>query len=217
MMTSRALMMYVGMSSLVFVGFYFGYRFLKLKNDLLGYEWFLLGTSAFNNVLFLSGTSEFSGQVVQFLDLFGRFVGVPIIGGIGLMRVTHGLNLPKVLEKGLFVAGLIATYLLLVWGDSLQTFLAFTLMIVGIFFLAILIFMARQSWQKGLKPYAAAVVLIIGLNIFTGLLRDFVHLPDEATAIFFNEFVLEHAVWSFSFTMLYFAYRNLGRAKALVP
>lgn len=57
-MSSRDMMIYTAVSSLVWVGFYYGYRFLKLKNDMLGYEWFFLAVSATNVILDKAGVFE---------------------------------------------------------------------------------------------------------------------------------------------------------------
>ena len=37
------------------VGLWYGWRFLQLRNQLLGYEWFVLGGNSLNGPLFTTG------------------------------------------------------------------------------------------------------------------------------------------------------------------
>ena len=78
-MNARDLVSVIATLSLIFTGIYFGIRFLKLKNQLLGWEWIVLGFSASNILLGILLQNASFTAVGFFCDAFSRGVGFPVI------------------------------------------------------------------------------------------------------------------------------------------
>lgn len=215
-MSSRDLMIYVAVFSLVWVGFYYGYRFLKLKNDLLGYEWFVLAISAGNVMLDKAGIFDFSVHVWHFLDTFSKLFGITVIGTIGIMKVTHGLQLSKAKEISIFIFSLVLSYAFETL-DAWRALLPVASILAAVVFLLFCAYLAQQAFKYLLRLHGWAMIFIIVLNVFVAAIQDYVRLPDEETAIFFNKWVMETLTWSLSFAEIFYVYRALARAKGLLP
>lgn len=209
-MDLRALLIYLSMLALGGVGLWYGWRFLQLRNQLLGYEWFVLGGNSLNGLLFTTGLAPWLGSVWHFLDVFSQIAGVTVIGALGSMRVTHGLHLSGRGEAAVFAAGLMAAWAFLV-VDVLQPALPWVAFGMGLGFLALLVYIARVAFASGLRGHGWAMLLVVVLNLGIGVLQDSAELPGDATALFFNRRLLEHLVWALSFGALFHVYVALGR------
>lgn len=209
-MTLRDLIIHASMCTLSGVGFWYGWRFLQHRNQLLGYEWFVLGGNSLNGLLFTAGLVPWLGTAWQFFDVFSKIAGVTVIGALGLMRVTHGLHLSGRTEAAIFAVGLLAAWAFLML-DALQPALPWVAFGMGLGFLGLLLFIARVAFARGLRGHAWTMALVVVLNLGVGVLQDFAELPGDATALFFNRLVLEHLVWALSFGALYHVYAALER------
>ena len=213
-MSSRDMMIYAAVSSLVWVGFYYGYRFLKLKNDMLGYEWFFLAVSAANVILDKAGVFGFSAHVWHYLDTFSKLFGVTLIGAIGLMKVTHNFELSKGKEVLVFVVALVLSY-----GfetlDFMRAALPVASLLAAVLFLIFCSYIVQQAFKYQLILHGWLMIVLIVLNLFVAALQDFMVLPNEETAIFFNKWVIETLAWSLIFTEIFYVYRDLARKKGL--
>lgn len=194
------------------VGYVYGYRFNQLKNHMLGYEWYLIGLSATCVFIDKAGVSETAGHIWHFLDAFSRLLGVTLIGGLGIMKVTHDLELSIKSEVLIFISSLGVSYLFLHWA-VLQPFLPFAYLVTGALFMVLLAYVAWAAFRARLYFHGWAMVAVIGFNFFVALLQDFIKLPTEETSIIFNQVVIEHVVWSSSFAELFYVYYALWRAK----
>lgn len=201
-----------GMFTLAFVGWYYGWRFFQLKNEILGFEWFIIGFSATNFALYTIGVSKFSGEITYFLDLFSRLIGIPIIGTLGVLKVTHGRSFTRSQEFWMFAIGLLVSAAFVASG-TLQAALPVLYLALGIAFLALCIFMAQQAFKRGLQWHGWVMTASVAATFGVSLLQDFVKLPDEDTAVFMNQLVIEHFVWAFACAAMFHVYRALHDAR----
>lgn len=215
-MTTRDLVIHAAMCTLSGVGFWYGWRFLQHRNQLLGYEWFVLGGNSLNGLLFTTGLVPWLGTAWHFFDVFSKIAGVTVIGALGLMRVTHGLHLSGRAELAIFAAGLLAAWAFMVL-DALQPALPWVAFGMGLGFLGLLLYIGRVALARGLRGHAWTMVLVVVLNLGVGVLQDFAELPGDATALFFNRLVLEHLVWALSFGALFHVYVALERTAPARP
>lgn len=215
-MTLRDLIIHASMCALSGVGFWYGWRFLQHRNQLLAFEWFVLGGNSLNGLRFTTGLVPWLGTPWHFFDVFSKIAGVTVIGALGLVRVTHGLHLSGRAEAAIFAVGLLAAWAFMVL-DTLQPALPWVAFGMGLGFLGLLLFIARMAFTRGLRGHAWTVALVVVLNLDVGVLQGFAELPGDATALFFNRLVLEHLVWALSFGALYHVYAALERTAPSRP
>lgn len=208
MSTLREVLILTGMATLASVGWYYGYRFLQLKNDILGVEWLFIGLSASCFFINRLGWSESAGHVTHFLDLFSRLVGIPIIGTLGVLQITHGWHFSRRQEVALFVIGLAASAAFLV-SNTLQQALPVLFLVLGLAFLALCGFMAQQAFRRGLRWEGWLMVVSVLMNVGVALLQDFVKFEDDATAVLMNQLLIEHVVWSYGCAVMFYCYRAM--------
>jgi hypothetical protein len=98
---------------LMVTGYIYGWKFLKKRNYLLGFECWIVAVSA-TNLLFsalLFSVPDFEGisQTLYgnalYLDAFSRAAGIPLIGVAGLMAVTHAYHPSKSADMLWFARG----------------------------------------------------------------------------------------------------------------
>jgi hypothetical protein len=205
-------MIYAAVSSLVWVGFYYGYRFLRMKNNMLGYEWFFLALSASNIILDKAGVFEVSVHIWHYLDTFSKLFGIPVIGAIGLMKVTHNFELSKVNQVLVFAVALGLSYGFETW-DAMSPILPGASILAAVFFLLFCGYIAQQAFKYKLNKHGWLMILLIAINICVAAIQDFIPLPNEDTAIFFNKFVIETLAWSLLFGEIFYVYQDLAHKK----
>ena len=208
-MELRTLLIDAGILALVFVGLYFGYRLLRLGNVLLGLEWIILGFSASNMFLFFNGLNEASGAIAMLCDAFSRSVGIPVIGLLGLMKLTHGYTPSLRAEVILFVGGFL---LAAVFVDSVafaQELPVFYLLL-GVAWSLFLFYFAYRLSQLGLWPYALAVGFGNICTFLVAMLEGIITIPGEETNLILNFYFIAHWVWALNFGVLYFAYKAMS-------
>ena len=81
----------------------------QAQNYLLGVEFLIVGISATNFTTFIATGWQTNYDVAIFLDAFSRGVGVPIVGTLGLMAVTHGYKPSPAKDFILFLAAFSVT------------------------------------------------------------------------------------------------------------
>lgn len=196
------------MLTLAAIGWVYGYKFFQLKNDILGFEWWLIGLSASCFFLYRLGVSQVAGQVTYFLDLFSRLIGVPVIGALGVLKVTHGLHFTRTQEVCMFAVGMLVSAAFVAF-EPLKASLPVLYLVFGIAFFVLCGFMAAQAFQRGLRLHGWLMTLSVLLSFGVSLLQDFVKFEDEETAVLMNQLVIEHVVWSFACVAMFYCYRAL--------
>lgn len=206
---------------LIFVGFFFGWKFIRnFHNYFLGIESLIVGTSATNFLLW----SLFSGDpknpmytIAYFLDAFSRSFGFTLVLILGLMMVTHRYKPALWHEIGAFaLAAVGGAYLVTLhhngaYGVAPASFFMVTNVIASIF----LFYFASRVWRAGARGWSVATTLITLMAMVIALTYDFFPWPfDDAYRSYFYTAAL--ATWGTQGFIYYFAYRALYNHNARV-
>jgi fucose 4-O-acetylase-like acetyltransferase len=201
----RTVLIECGILALIAVGLGLGYKFIRRGNNLLGFEWIILGFSASNMFLYFNGVSELAGHVAYICDAFSRWIGFPVIALLGLMKATHGKEPPLSIEIALFVGGFLAS-VLFVDTPSLQSILPLAYYLLGLAWAAFLFYFAYRCWRRGLVGHAGALVVAnVAVNI-VALMEGVITLPEDSSNLLLDFLVMSHWVWAIVFAEIYFAY-----------
>lgn len=195
---------------LVVCGLGYGVAFVRRKNYLLGLEFLIVGISASNFTTFIATGWQANYNIAIFLDAFSRGVGVPVIGTLGLMAVTHNYKPSAVKDILLFVAGFAATCIYYLSGLVTDSLAYFYVLMWSLYTLYLCYFTWRLA-RAGEVFHALATVLggVAGLTV--ALRYDFFPIPGDDTKMVFMTFAF--LTWSYSIVQLYYAYGALERSK----
>lgn len=193
--------------SLIFTGIYFGIRFLKLKNKLLGWEWIVLGFSASNILLGIVLQNEYFTAVGYFCDAFSRGIGFPVIATLGFVELFKGRKFSWQFDVAAFAGGAVfALAARTVWAES-PTLQHFYLVVALPFDLCMLYFAARLFAVR-LLGHGLAVLIGLVVLLCIGLLEGgYLAFPGEETNVLFNWLTIAQFVWALVFAQYFFAYR----------
>jgi len=209
---AREILLLCSIPTLILSGWYYGWKFLKARNYLLGIEWWVLGFSATNMFAYTATRLEVFGAITYFCDAFSRALGVPLIAMLGLMVVTHRFKPSHVVEALLFAsAAIVATLARTLWADAagLQYFYIAT---SAAFTFYILYFIWRLA-RAGFSLHGAAMFVGIAAIWIVALWEGgFLQVPNEDNNLFLNLFFIAHIVWALFFAEIYYAYRALDRS-----
>jgi hypothetical protein len=215
-MSARDAVMLLSALSLAIVGIYYGARFIRIKNYLLGWEWVILGFSASNMLLAVVTQQAFFEAVAMYCDAFSRGVGIPIIATLGFVELFTGRKYSKTVDVALFAGGAVFAWAArTVWLHSPGLEIAY--MVVGQVFNLLLLNFAYRLFAARLVGHGVAIlstlVALIGISLLEG---GFTAFPGEATNVLFNWLTFAMFVWALSFAECFYAYRALER-KAGAP
>ncbi|MFV0459070.1 MAG: hypothetical protein ACK5MT_09930 [Actinomycetales bacterium] len=200
---------------LIFVGFFFGWRFIRrYGNYLLGLEWLVVGVSATN---FLVG-SLFSGSnpqpflnVAYLLDAFSRSLGITLILVLGLMAVTHGFKPRPAVDVVIFAGAALVAYLLAPFhDDQLHVPVATFFLVMNLLTTIFLAYVVTRLWAAGARALAGWTAVVTAAGTFIALTYDFFPLPfDDADRTVF--YTLALLTWGAQGFVYFYAYRALDR------
>ena len=205
-MGMRDFVMAISALSLAIVGIYYGVRFIRIKNYLLGWEWVILGFSAANMLLAVVLQNTFFEGVALYCDAFSRGVGFPLIATLGFVELFTGRKFSKAFNLSVFVGGaLFAWGARTIWMDSAGLQLAF--IVLGQVFFLLLLYFAYRLFSARIFGHGVAVLVILAALIIVSLLEgQFVVIPGEETNVLFNWLTLAMFVWAISFAECFYAY-----------
>lgn len=206
-MSARDLVMIVSDLSLVFTGYYFGFRFLKLGNRLLGWEWVVLAFSASNLLLGIVLQSAFFEGVAFFCDAFSRGVGFPVIATLGFVELFSGRKFSWQFDVAAFAGGAVFAWAArTVWAES-QALQQFYIVAGQVFTFCMLYFAFRLFAVRLVGHGIAIIVGLIALSGVSLLEAGVIAFPGEATNVLFNWLTIAMFVWALAFAQYFFAYR----------
>ncbi|MCY4757130.1 hypothetical protein [Pelomonas aquatica] len=206
-MNARDLVSVIATLSLIFTGIYFGIRFLKLKNQLLGWEWIVLGFSASNILLGILLQNASFTAVGFFCDAFSRGVGFPVIATLGFVELFKGRKFSWQFDVAAFAGG--AAFALAartVWLESptLQQFY----LVAGLPFNVCMLYFAARLFAVRLVGHGIAILAglaaLWGISLLEG---GYIAFPGEETNVLFNWLTIAEFVWAVVFAQYFFAYR----------
>lgn len=193
---------------LAFVGYYYGYRFLLLRNYLLAFEWWIIGISASNMFIYQAAGVETSGYIAAFLDAFSRSIGIPLIALVGLMKAINGYEPSKSTDILMFVfGGVVAGVLLFVPAG--QAVSPYVLLAATVGYCLFAFWLSGLLFRAGKHLISICFILVTCLSIGIAAIYDFWEIPSDATNVFFNFYTLAQLVWAAGFALTYYVYTSL--------
>ncbi|UQO37836.1 hypothetical protein [Burkholderia cepacia] len=191
-------------------GIYYGAKFIKKKNYLLGIEFFVLATSASNFLLFNVTGSEVLYGIAHFFDAFSRGFGVPIVVTAGLMAVTHNYK-PRAWQDVMWFSISIVGTFFIVTSKIMAGILPYFYVVMWGGMVVYLLYFFKELLRVDEK--LNAVLLMIGIvssSIIAGI-YDFYKIPGDEVSVIFNFFFLALTSWAYLVAVLYYAYCALER------
>jgi len=204
----RTALLLLACSSLAITGWVYGLKFLKLGNQILGYEYLIVGSSSVNFLFYNSTLYQPSYDLMIYLDAFSRAFGFPLLGTLGLMVVTHQLQVSTRNKVALFVVTLGLTAVML-YSDFFASILPYFYLVVIYPFCLYMFYVAKRLID--IKRAGVGVFLLVTTfaNIVIATIYDFYKIPGEETNLVLNFFFLALVTWSVSFVAMYYAYITL--------
>jgi len=210
-MSARDALMMLSALSLAIVGLYYGARFIRIKNYLLGWEWVILGFSASNMMTAIFTQNAFFEEVALYCDAFSRGVGFPLIATLGFAELFTGRKYSKTFDFTVFAGGAAFAWAArTVWANT--TGLEIFYMAVGQVFGLLLLYFAYRLFAARLVGHALAIVGVVAALILISLLEGgFIAFPGEATNVLFNWLTVAQFTWALAFAECYYAYCAMAR------
>ncbi|MGU7778870.1 hypothetical protein [Burkholderia sp. PU8-34] len=189
----------------------YGLKFVRKRNYLLGFEWWIVTFSASNALVFFVTGSPFSYGISHFLDAFSRGFGMPVVAVAGLMAVTHHYKPSVRQDVILFGIATIGT-IVLVTTDFLDGILPYFYVAMWTALAIYLAYFVRRLLRAGETFHALTTIVALVGSLAIACIYDFYRIPGEATNIVFNFYVLALVTWSYFCASIYYAYCALERA-----
>jgi len=210
----RTLLLFLACILMSAMLYLYGFRFLKKKNNCLGWEWLILASSAANFAFYWVTYSQASYDLMIFLDAFSRAFGIAPIAIIGMMAVTHQYKPSLRFDVSVYALGMLATAWMLS-VDFMEPVLPYFLLIAYYVFAVYLIYFTRRLFAVGATAVAVHMSVAIAVTSVLHTMYDFYTIPGEETNIVFNFFFLALLAWTYLFSMIYYGYIALERSNAL--
>lgn len=197
---------------LVVCGLSYGAAFVKRKNYLLGVEFLIVGISASNFTTFIATGWQANYNVAIFLDAFSRGVGVPIIGVLGLMAVTHNYKPSPAKDFILFLASftVAAIYFL---STTFKIVLPYFYVLMWALYTLYLLYFTWRLSRVGENLHALATLVGAAAGLTIALRYDFFPIPGDDNKMIFMTCAL--LTWSYTIVQLFYAYGALQRSKTV--
>ena len=212
-MDLRSLVLMLSSALLAMSSFFYGWKFVRKRNYLLGLEMWIVGTSATNAIVFFATGNPVSYEVAHFFDAFSRGFGIPVIAVAGLMAITHGYKPSIRQDVAVFVASFALTFVL-VGADFIAGVLPYFYLAMWIWLSIYLAYFVKRLLKVG----ATLEALGVGVSLVTSLaiagIYDFYKIPGEETNVVFNFFTLALCTWAWFMPVIYYGYRALERAQS---
>lgn len=209
-MDPRTFSICVGAIALAATGFYYGVKFCRIRNYLIGIEWFALATSSTNFMIYELNHSPINYLGVEFLDTFSRAFGLPIVTVAGMIVLTHRFKPSIGADVILFVLPSLGTLVLLT--HYLEHDLKYILFIMWSFFTLYLIYFASVLYRYNEKSHAFGIICAAVSNQIIAYMYDFYKIPGNDTNTFLNFYTIALYVWAYLTVQVYYSYCALQRA-----
>ncbi|MBN3787956.1 hypothetical protein [Burkholderia sp. Ac-20353] len=190
----------------------YGFKFVRKRNFLLGFEWWIVTISSTNALIFFATESPVSYGISHFLDAFSRGFGMPVIAVAGLMAVTHGYRPSVRQDVLLFVLAAVGT-VVLVSAGFLQHVLPYFYVTMWALLSVYLAGFVMRLLRAGHALHALTTTVALVASLAIACIYDFYRIPGEDTNVVFNFYVLALLTWSYFTVVLYYAYCALEREK----
>ena len=139
---------------------FYGTKFLQKRNYLLGIEWWIVGVSGANFALYWVTSSPTSYSIMIYLDAFSRLFGIPVIGVLGMMAVSHHYKPSVSVDAWAFLVSLTGTAVLL-YSGFFDASLPYIYLVMWYGFAAYLTYFAVRLYSAGQTTVAIHLSMAI--------------------------------------------------------
>ncbi len=212
-MDARTLGLIFASLTLALSAFVYGAKFFRRGNYLLAGEWLVVGVSASNAAFFFYSNAPTAFLISHFFDAFSRAFGIPVIGVLGLMAVTHGFKPSVRADIGLFAASF-AGALVLVAVPALQGVLPYFYLATWTLFTLYGAYLVLALARTGKAVNAITLTIGLAAGLAIAAIYDFYKIPGEEKNVILNFFFLAEMTWAFLLMVTFYAYDALARARA---
>lgn len=197
--------------ALILSGYIYGWKFLKKRNYLLGFEWWIIGFSASNLFVFALTGMKICFDTSMLLDAFSRAFGFPVIAVIGTLVVTHRYRPSASMDILVFALSFAGAFALM-HVDVLQTVKPWFYLAMGGIFSTFLVYLVKRLLVIGERLNAINLLVVLVTTLAIAIMDDFYQIPgdDEGRTLFFT---IAMAVWAYMVCGYYYAYCALERAE----
>ena len=195
---------------LALAGWIYGAKFLKKKNFLLGLEWWVVAFSATNFVSYMVTGWNVNLSITMFLDSFSRSFGMPIIGVLGLMALTHNYR-PSALKEFLLFAFSFAGTFVVFLADFFQEIRPYFYVITWSILVIYLCYFIICLIRAGEFFHALATTITAVVSLAVAIVYDFFPIPGDDTHMIFMTWAF--VTWGYAVIQLYYAYVALERSQ----
>jgi len=211
---ARTALLMLGCLSLTITGWVFGFKFLKLGNQILGFEYLIVGSSGLNFLFYNATLYQPSYDLMIYLDAFSRAFGFPVLGTLGLMAVTHQYRASTRSKVVLFVITLGVTAVMLSL-DFMESILPYLYLVVIYPFFLYLFYVVKRLFDVGRAGTGIFLLKSTFASLLIATIYDFYKIPGEEANVVFNFFFLALISWSVSFVAMYYAYVALDEVREI--
>ena len=213
-MDARTFIIFLLNAPIIVICAYASINFFKLKNVLLGLEWAVIFVSCCF-FQFWTIFADVHGPLwppITFTDAFTRGFGLPVIGVLGFMTLTHRIK-PSIRADVFIVTACVLATLLILSHHFLpyrEYFLLFTWTVLTLF----LYYFSIILWRHGVMDHSVALFVTATAAEVSAVMQDFARIPGNDTNVFLNLWVIALVTWGALFLEMFYAYRALHRVIA---
>ncbi|GAB3627975.1 hypothetical protein PTE30175_05544 [Pandoraea terrae] len=190
----------------------YGTKFLKKRNYLLAAEWLIISLSATNLAVYLLIEWPPLYHVAHFFDAFTRAFGVPVIGVLGFMTVTHGYK-PSVRQDVALFALAFGGAAVLETVGSIAPALPYFYVVTWTCFSIYVAYFVKRLLGVGEKFHAMTTTVALVTSQVIACVYDFYKIPGDEHNVLFNFFFMALLTWAYFIVATYYAYCALERAQ----
>jgi hypothetical protein len=197
---------------LAVTGAVYGTRLLKKRNYLLAGEWFIVAVSATNFLVYFLTQWPPLYHIAHFFDAFTRAFGVPVIGVVGFMSVTHGYKPSVRQDVALFALAFVGAFVLET-VDFIAPALPYLYVVTWTCLSIYVAFFVKKLLGAGEKFHAMATIVALVTSQIIACMYDFYKIPGEEHNVVFNFYFMALLTWAYFIAATSYAYCALERAQ----
>ncbi|MDR0243707.1 MAG: hypothetical protein LBJ65_19090 [Burkholderia sp.] len=209
-MDSRSLVLCFASALLATTSAIYGWKFLKKRNFLLGFEWLIVTVSSTNALIYFATHFEISGFISHVLDAFSRGFGMPLVAVAGLMAVTRGYRPSGRQDAVLFGISIVGTVVLV--SGLIAKVQPYFYVAAWACLTIYLTEFVRKLLAAGERLHALTTTVAMVASQAIACIYDFYPIPGGEHSVLLNFYVLALVTWSYMTAVLYYAYCALERA-----
>ncbi|WP_043284768.1 hypothetical protein [Paraburkholderia oxyphila] len=195
---------------LAVTGAFYGTKLLMKRNYLLSAEWLIVAISATNFLVYFLTEWPPLYHVAHFFDAFTRAFGVPVIGILGFMTVTHGYK-PSIRQDivlfALAFGGALVLDTVEFIAPALPYFYVATWTCVSIY----MVYFVKRLLDAGEKLHATTTIVALITSQVIACIYDFYKIPGEEHNVVLNFYFIALLTWAYFIAVTYYACCALER------